>query len=285
MPGPARDSSRRILPAHACRTSRRATTIGGLPRLLAARRAVSRNFRERGTRLMESDLIRWLRHRLPGHSRLLVGPGDDAAVLGMGGRDGCVLTVDLLTDGVDFELAKVDAAPGRPQGAGREPERPGRYGCPAASRRDRVGPAPRRRARAGQGAVRGVDSAGRAIRPGHRRRRHQQLGRPAGDQRHGGWRGDRAGPCCAAAPSRATPSSSPAALAAASWGIISISSPAWPRHLLLAERYPLHAGIDTSDGLSLDLSRIAQESGCGAVIELDQVPVAAAASELAAQAG
>ncbi len=34
--------------------------------------------------------------------------------------------------------------------------------------------------------------------------------------------------------------------------------------LLLASRYDLHAGIDVSDGLSLDLSRLAAASGCGA---------------------
>ena len=53
--------------------------------------------------------------------------------------------------------------------------------------------------------------------------------------------------------------------------------------LLLAERYELHAGIDVSDGLSLDLSRLAGESGCGAVVDLLQIPVSEAAHALAAQ--
>jgi thiamine-monophosphate kinase len=42
--------------------------------------------------------------------------------------------------------------------------------------------------------------------------------------------------------------------------------------LLLHERYELHAGMDISDGLSLDLSRMASASGCGAVIDVDSVP-------------
>ncbi len=53
--------------------------------------------------------------------------------------------------------------------------------------------------------------------------------------------------------------------------------------LLLAERYELHAGIDVSDGLSLDLSRMAGESGCGAVLDLLQIPVAEAAHALTAR--
>ncbi len=32
----------------------------------------------------------------------------------------------------------------------------------------------------------------------------------------------------------------------------------------LHRRYELHAGIDVSDGLSLDLARLTAESGCGA---------------------
>ena len=57
---------------------------------------------------MESEFIRWLRNRLPGHPQLLLGPGDDAAILRMAHGESCVVTVDLLTDGVDFELDKVE---------------------------------------------------------------------------------------------------------------------------------------------------------------------------------
>ena len=61
-----------------------------------------------GDQPMESQFIAWLRERLPPHPLLHLGPGDDAAVLGMAGADECVVTVDLLTDHVDFELAHVD---------------------------------------------------------------------------------------------------------------------------------------------------------------------------------
>jgi thiamine-monophosphate kinase len=51
--------------------------------------------------------------------------------------------------------------------------------------------------------------------------------------------------------------------------------------LLLNDRYELHAGIDVSDGLSIDLARLVSESQCGAEIDPNAVPVAAAAYELA----
>jgi thiamine-monophosphate kinase len=53
--------------------------------------------------------------------------------------------------------------------------------------------------------------------------------------------------------------------------------------LLLHERYALHAGIDISDGLALDLSRLVAESGVGAELRLADVPIAPAAAEWAAQ--
>ncbi len=53
----------------------------------------------------------------------------------------------------------------------------------------------------------------------------------------------------------------------------------------MASRYELHAGIDVSDGLSLDLWRMTEESGCGAVLELDRVPLAESAGELARRDG
>ena len=43
--------------------------------------------------------------------------------------------------------------------------------------------------------------------------------------------------------------------------------------LLLHERYELHAGIDVSDGLSIDLMHLCEESRCGAVLRTDLIPV------------
>jgi thiamine-monophosphate kinase len=53
--------------------------------------------------------------------------------------------------------------------------------------------------------------------------------------------------------------------------------------IYLNEHYTLHAGIDCSDGLGLDLARLAEESGCGAAIDLAAVPVAEAARQLAGE--
>jgi len=53
--------------------------------------------------------------------------------------------------------------------------------------------------------------------------------------------------------------------------------------LLLHQRYELHAGIDVSDGLSIDLWRIAQASGCGVVIDAAAIPIAEQAHRMAAR--
>lgn len=51
--------------------------------------------------------------------------------------------------------------------------------------------------------------------------------------------------------------------------------------ILLNQAYHLHAGIDVSDGLALDLSRIAHDSGCGAALRLDAIPINPAAARCA----
>lgn len=51
---------------------------------------------------MEREFIRWIRSQLPPDPRLLLGAGDDAAVLELSRRAGCVVTSDLLMDQVDF---------------------------------------------------------------------------------------------------------------------------------------------------------------------------------------
>jgi thiamine-monophosphate kinase len=55
--------------------------------------------------------------------------------------------------------------------------------------------------------------------------------------------------------------------------------------LRLHRHYDLHAGIDVSDGLALDLSRMAKQSGCGAVLERAKIPIAADAHRLADSSG
>ena len=112
---------------------------------------------------MERELIAWLRERLPPHPLLRLGPGDDAAVLRMAGVDQCVVTVDLLTDHVDFELANVD-----PRRVGRKALAVNLSDLAAMAskplgRRRGIGPAAARRLESGQGALRRHAAAGRTI--------------------------------------------------------------------------------------------------------------------------
>ena len=58
---------------------------------------------------MELEFIDWLRTRLgPSRAGLIVGPGDDAAVVDLHGANRCVVTTDVLTEGVDFVLSECD---------------------------------------------------------------------------------------------------------------------------------------------------------------------------------
>ncbi|MEZ6112417.1 MAG: thiamine-phosphate kinase [Pirellulaceae bacterium] len=58
---------------------------------------------------MEAELIQWLKQRASKHERLSIGLGDDAAAITWPtpGRES-VVTTDLLTEGVDFVMGEVD---------------------------------------------------------------------------------------------------------------------------------------------------------------------------------
>lgn len=57
----------------------------------------------------------------------------------------------------------------------------------------------------------------------------------------------------------------------------------WARHL--AQSYEVHAATDISDSLTVDLSLLAEASQCGVQLDLQRVPIAAAAYQLARQTG
>ena len=231
---------------------------------------------------MESDLIHWLRRTVTTSDAVRVGLGDDAAVVRFTGSD-AVVTTDMLMDGVDFVLGEVEAR--------------------------RVGHKIL--------AVNLSDLAAMAARPvaafvslalprtgGLELARELYRGMLPLAERHGvtiagGDTNSWQGPLVANVTVLGTPSPRGSLLrsgARAGDKIIvtgSFGGSILGHHLdfepriadarLLHERYELHAGMDVSDGLTLDLARLCQASGCGAVVRTEAIPIAAAAVECARQ--
>lgn len=238
---------------------------------------------------MEADLIAYLRQRIPGHPRLRLGVGDDAAVLDLAGTAECVLTVDMLMDGVDFDLAAID-----PRRAGRKALAVNLSDLAAMASRPLAGVvalALPRRPR--EGVPSALDLA---------RQLYEGL-LPLAEQ-HGlviaggdtnSWDGPLAisvtllGEVTARGPLRrggARPGDRILVTGSFGGSILGRHLDFEPRvreALQLADRYTLDGGMDVSDGLTLDLSRMAEESGCGAVVDLASVPISKAAWAVAAQ--
>lgn len=233
--------------------------------------------------LREPELIDYLRQRLPSHPRLLLGIGDDAALLDWSTSDRCVVSVDMLMDGVDFHCHQVNprrighkalainlsdlaAMAARPVAAVVS------LALPVSMQREFVAEmyegmlalAARHDVALAGGDI-NTWSAPLAISV-------TVLGEPTPQ---GALRRDGARP-------------GDVVLVTGSFGgsILGRHLDVEPRvaeALWLRQHYELHAGIDVSDGLSLDLSRLAEASRCGAVLRLDDVPIAPAAHELAGQ--
>jgi len=232
---------------------------------------------------MEFELINWLRERLPPHPLLRLGPGDDAAVLRMTDVDDCVVTVDLLTDRVDFDLSQLD------------PRRVGRK-CLAANLSDLAAMAAE--PLAGVVALvlprHGGMELAMALYEGMLPLAEQYSLAIAGGDTNS-WDGPLAvsvtliGRVTARGPLRrdgAQPGDRILVTGSFGGSILGRQFDFEPRvreALLLNERYKLHAGIDVSDGLSIDLSHLVEESGCGAIVNIDDVPIHPDARRLAKQ--
>ncbi|MHC4399603.1 MAG: thiamine-phosphate kinase [Planctomycetota bacterium] len=232
---------------------------------------------------MESELIAHLRRRLSTHPLLRLGIGDDAAVLRMAEADDCVLTVDLLTDHVDFELAEVD-----PRRVGRKALAVNLSDLAAMASRPVAGLVALALPREG-----GFDLAVRLYEGLLPLAEQYDVAVAGGDTNS--WDGPLVlsvtliGKTLGREPlkrSGALPGDRIVVTGAFGGSILGRHFDFQPRvqeALILADRYDLHAGIDVSDGLSIDLWHVAQESGCGAVLRVDDVPVAPDARRLAEQ--
>ena len=230
---------------------------------------------------MESELIRWLCERLPGHPSLLIGPGDDAAVLRLTERDGCVLSVDLLTDGVDFELDKVS-----PRRAGRKALAVNLSDLAAMAARPLAAVIALALPR--DGGLHLAKELYEGLIPLAEQYRVVIAG---GDVNS--WDGPLVlsvtvvGEASAAGPLlRRGAQAGDAIVVTGQFGGSILGhhldfEPRVAESLLLASQYTLHAGIDVSDGLSIDLAHLTEASGCGAVVDVHRIPIAPAARELA----
>jgi thiamine-monophosphate kinase len=230
---------------------------------------------------MELEFLRWLRGRLPPHPQLRVPPGDDAAVLAHTPGSDCVITSDLLMDGVHFELAECG-----PRAAG--------YKSLAVNLSDLAAMAARPVAAIVSIALPQADAQKLAV------ELYEGL-LPLADRFGvtiaGGdtncWDGPLViniaalgettehGPLLRSGARPGDQILVTGELGGSILGKHLHFAPRVEEALLLNSRYRLHAGMDISDGLSLDLSRLAAESRCGAVIELAAVPVSPAAQQLA----
>ncbi|MCA9242134.1 MAG: thiamine-monophosphate kinase [Planctomycetales bacterium] len=236
---------------------------------------------------MERELVDWLLANLPPHPLLRIGIGDDAAVLERAPEGELVVTTDSLGDGVHFDLAR------------HEPRWIG-YKCLAVNLSDLAAMAaepiagvvslmlprshPNVRVLA-QGLYEGM----------------LPLAERFGCSIAGGDTNVWDGPLtvCVTALGHTTLSGPLTRSGARPGDAILVTgelggsitghhltfTPRVEEALLLHDRYGLSAGMDISDGLALDLSRLCQASGCGAVIDAAEVPVSPAAEQLAQAAG
>jgi len=232
---------------------------------------------------MEAEFVAWLRERLPRHRQLPLGIGDDAALVRLRERGDVLVSTDMLMDGVDFHLDQVD------------PRRIGRKAL-AVNLSDIAAMAGRPLAAVVSVAL--PRSGGLSL--------AQQLCEgflPLAEQYDlaiaGGDTNSWDGPLVISVTIFGEPTSrGPLTRSGARPGDMilvtgSFGGSILGRHfdfeprvaeaLTLAERYELHAGIDVSDGLSLDLSRLLAASHCGAEIRPSQIPINEAARRLLEQ--
>ncbi len=235
---------------------------------------------------METDFVAWLTARLPADRRLEVPLGDDAAVLRPPAGRRTVVTVDMLMEGTDFilradcppravghkalavSLSDLAAMGARPEAAFVAVALP-RHGGEALGREIELGVETLAAAHdvtlaggdtnAWDGPLVISTTAIGSVAPG------------------AAWRRD-----------GARPGDLIVVTGAFGGSLLGRHLAVVPRvreALAIAARFPVHAAIDCSDGLSLDLARMMAASGTCGVIRLADVPIHADAVRRAARDG
>jgi thiamine-monophosphate kinase len=227
----------------------------------------------------EFAYIRWLRARTPAHPRVIVGPGDDCAVVA-GSPAPLLIKTDMLLDGTHFVLAEVGARRVGKKAMGVNlSDIAAMGGVPTAAvvsvGLPRHGPSGlaeelyaglREEADAFQTAIVGGDTnvwdGGLVV--------SVALLGDAGPQgpilRSGAKPGDWlmvTGP-----------------LGGSILGKHLDFTPRVREAQLLLKECPLHAMIDVSDGLAADVNHICEESGCGAILVAERIPVSPAVHQI-----
>jgi thiamine-monophosphate kinase len=225
----------------------------------------------------EFAFIDWLRRRTPAAGRTLIGPGDDAALISWADGASCIVTTDMLLEGSCFILA--EAGPrrvGRKAMAVNLSDIAAMAGRPTAALVSVGLPRHGGRALAEElylGLREVADAFDTAIVGGDTNSWDGPLvvnvtvlgeATPRGVVRRNGARpGDWlmvTGP-----------------LGGSILGKHLDFTPRVREALQLHEAAPLHAMIDVSDGLAADVNHICEESGCGAVLFAEKIPITDAA--------
>jgi thiamine-monophosphate kinase len=235
---------------------------------------------------MELEFIRWLREHVPSDPRTPLGLSDDAAVISLGGKSDVVVTTDLLTDGVDFQLRSDDAIRIGRQALGVNLSDLAAMAAEPSAAVVSIA-LPRSAAELG-GPLRLAIRLYEGLLP---------LAQEFDVALAGGDTNTYDGPLVIGVTALGTVTSRGAltrsggrpgdwllvtgALGGSILGHLFDFTPRVREALALHERYDLHAGIDISDGLALDLSRLAEASRCGAVLTIDNLPISPDAHRLA----
>ncbi len=234
----------------------------------------------------EFEYIRWLRDRTPANARVLIGPGDDCAAMKPPGT-ALLVTTDMLMDGTDFILADVGARRvGRKAMAVNLSDIAAMAGVPTAA------------------VVSVALPVGDGMRSAFAEELYLGLREVAdafdvaivgGDTNS--WRDKLVISVTAFGEATARGPVTRGGAKPGDWLFVTGAlggsirghhldfTPRVREALTLHEAVDLHAMIDISDGLAADLNHICEESGCGAVLFADAIPIANAAHELSRTSG